>query len=132
MKKTILILCMVVIGSFLVLTNNSYAAREKRTHYQNRGGHYQKWHKPASHKQGPAWRHHLKRRHYRPAHGIRHKHYRWHLRPIYRHGTPDDSATRWCEKLTTITAAQKVILSLKTNSVHQPRYRIPGSQSPSG
>ena len=88
MKKTILILCMVVIGSILVLTNNSYAAREKRTHYQGRGGHYQKWHKPAYHKHGPAWRHHLKRRHHYPAHGIRHKHHCWYLRPIYRHGHP--------------------------------------------
>ena len=88
MKKTILILCMVVIGSILVLTNDSYAAREKPTRYQDRSGHYRKWHKPAYHKHGPAWRHHLKRPRYLPAHGIRHKHYRWYLRPIYRHGHP--------------------------------------------
>jgi hypothetical protein len=79
---------MVVIGSILVLTNNSYAAREKRNRYQDRGGHYQKWHKPAYDKHGPAWRHHLKRHPYRPADGIRHKQYRWYLRPIYRHGHP--------------------------------------------
>ena len=88
MKKTMLILCMVVIGSILVLTNNSYASREKRFHHQGRGGHYQKWHKPYYYKHGRAWRHHLKHHNHRPAHGIRHKHHRWYRRPIYRHGHP--------------------------------------------
>jgi len=88
MKKTILILCMVAIGSILVLTNNSYASREKPTHYYGRGGYYQKWNKPAYDKHGWARRHHLKRHHYHPAHGIRYKHHRWYLKPIYRHGHP--------------------------------------------
>ena len=50
--------------------------------------------------------------------------------------TPDtameDSATRWCEKSTTIMAAQKVMLGLMTSSAHRPRYRIQGFHSPSG
>ena len=46
--------------------------------------------------------------------------------------TTNDSTTRWCEKLTTIMAAQKVMLRLKTSSVHRPRYLIQGFHSPSG
>jgi hypothetical protein len=77
-----------MIGSILVLTSNSFAAREKRGHHHSRNGHYQKWHKPSHYKHGWAWGHHPKRHHYRPAHGFRNKHHRWHRRPIYRHGHP--------------------------------------------
>ena len=88
MKKMILIICVVMIGSILVLTSNSFAAREKRGHHYSRSGHYQKWHKPANYKHGRAWGHHPKRHHYRPAHGLRNKHHRWYRRPVYRHGYP--------------------------------------------
>jgi hypothetical protein len=46
--------------------------------------------------------------------------------------TTDDPTTRWCKKLTTIIVALKVMLRLKTSSLLQPRYRTPGSHSPSG
>ena len=88
MKKMILIICVLMIGSILVLASNSFAAREKRGHHHSIGGHYQKWHKPAYFKHGWAWGHHPKRHHYRPAHGYRYKHYRWYRRPVYRHGHP--------------------------------------------
>ena len=77
-----------MIGSTLVLTNNSFASGEMRGHYNGRGGHYQKWHKPAHYKHGWAWGHHPKSHRYRPAHGLKYKHHRWHRRPIYRHGHP--------------------------------------------
>ena len=72
MKKIILIICVIMIGSILGLTSNSFASREMRGHHHGRGGHYQKWHKPAFNKYGRAW----------------HKHNRWHRRPVYRHGHP--------------------------------------------
>ena len=88
MKKMILIIYVLMIGSILVLTSNSFAAREKRGHHHSRGGHYQKWHKPAYYKNGWAWGHHPKLQHYRPARDYRYKHHRWYRRPVYRHGHP--------------------------------------------
>jgi hypothetical protein len=88
MKKMILIICVVMIGSILVLTGNSFAAREMRSHHNGRGGHYQKWHKPAPYKDRWTWGHHPTRHHYSPAHGFRYKHHRWNRRPVYRHGHP--------------------------------------------
>jgi hypothetical protein len=41
----------------------------------------------------------------------------------------DGSNARWCGKSTTIMAALKVMLSLKTSSTHLPLYRIRGSHS---
>ena len=70
MKKMILIICVVMFGSILVLTSNSFAAREKRGHYHSRGGHYQKWHKPLYYKHGWAWGHHPKRHHGRLQHTV--------------------------------------------------------------
>ena len=58
MKKMTLIICVVMIGSILVFANNSFAAREMRGHQIGRGGHYQKWHKPAYYQHGWAWGHH--------------------------------------------------------------------------
>ena len=42
MKKMILIICVLMIGSILVLASNSFAAREKRGHHHSIGGHYQR------------------------------------------------------------------------------------------
>jgi hypothetical protein len=91
MKKMILIICVLMIGSILVLASNSFAAREKRGHHHSIGGHYQKWHKPAYYKHGWAWGHHPKRHHYRPSNGYRYKHHRWYRRPVYRHGHRTES-----------------------------------------
>ena len=88
MKKMILTISVVMIGSILVLTSNSFAAREKLGHHHSRGGHYQKWDQPAYYKHGWAWGHHPSRHHYRPAHGFKYKHPSWYRRPVYRDGHP--------------------------------------------
>ena len=88
MTKMILIICVIMIGSILLLTSNSFAAREKRGHHHDRAGHYQKWNKPVHYKHGWAWGHHPKLHHYSPVNSFRYKHHRWYRRPVYRHGHP--------------------------------------------
>ncbi len=81
MKKMILLISVAMIGSILVLTSNSFAAREK-------GGHHQKWNKPVYHKQGWTRGHHPKLHHYSPAHRFTPKYRPWRHRPVYRPGHP--------------------------------------------
>ena len=88
MKKTILILCAVMISSFLVFTNSSSAAGGWRGPHQDRGKHHRSWQKPSHYKPGRAWGHHPKRHHYRPARVLRNKHHRLHRRPFHRQYHP--------------------------------------------
>ena len=88
MKKMLLIICVVMIGSILGLTSNSFAASEMRGHHRGRGGHYQKWQKLANYKNGWALGHHPKLAYYPLARSFRSKQHRWYRNPVYRHGHP--------------------------------------------
>lgn len=70
MKKMILIICVAMIGSFLVLTSNSFASGKMREHHYGRAGHYQKWHQPAHYNHGRARGHHPRQYHKWPRHTV--------------------------------------------------------------
>ncbi|MGD2098674.1 MAG: hypothetical protein PVG35_13915 [Desulfobacterales bacterium] len=70
MKKMILIICVIMIGSFMVLTRNSFASGEMRGHHHGRAGHYQKWHQPAHYKHGRAWGYYPRQYHKWPRHTV--------------------------------------------------------------
>lgn len=109
MKKKIIIISAVLIGFVLAVCGNSWAQRESSGgRHRDRGGHFQKWDKPAVHKFDRDYRrgYHPKRyqHNYRPVHRFkpkfhRRQHYRaphrnwhkfrhWRHRPYYRHGHP--------------------------------------------
>ena len=109
MKKKIILISVLLIGFVLAVTANSWAQRERvGERHRDRGGHYQKWDKPAHHKfdRGHSRGHHPKRHrdHYRPVHRFKPKfhrqhhfggpHRKWHRnrhwrhRPHHRHGHP--------------------------------------------
>ena len=106
MNKKIIIISAVLIGFVLAVSGNAWAKRERGgDRHRDRGGHYQKWDKPAVNKfdRGRGRGYHDKRYHhnYRPAHRFKPKfhkrhHYRaphrnwhryrhWQHRPGYRH-----------------------------------------------
>ena len=90
MNKKIIIISVALIGFVLTLTSNSWAQRERAgKRYQNGGGHFQKWDRPAVQKfnrnRGPA--HRPGGRHYRPVQRFKPKfHGRHHYRRPYRFG----------------------------------------------
>ncbi len=71
MKKKILIVSIALIGLILVFTGHSFAASKK-------GGHYQKWDKPAAHHYAPDRGHHPGSRPYLVKHRHGPKHHGWH------------------------------------------------------
>jgi hypothetical protein len=84
MKKKIIIICVVFIGFVLALTANSWAQRESAGKpHGDRGGHFQKWDKPAIHKidRNRVRADHLKGHQNGPAKRFKPK---FHKRPVYR------------------------------------------------
>jgi len=74
MKKKLIIISVAFVGLVLAISGNSWAQRESvGQRHQDRGGHFQKWDKPAAHKfdrgRGQAYR--RGDRHNRPAHRFR-------------------------------------------------------------
>jgi hypothetical protein len=107
MKKKIIIISVVFIGFVLAITANSWAQRESAgKRHGDRGGHFQKWDKPAIHKfdRDRARRDHLrghqngpakrfkpkfhKRHHYRAPHRFGPKYRIWRHRPTQRRPYP--------------------------------------------
>ena len=83
MKKKIILISVVLIGFVLAVTANSWAQRERvGERHRDRGGHFQKWDKPAHHKfdrgHGRGFYPKRHQQHYRPVHRFKPKFHRRH------------------------------------------------------